>query len=455
MRGRLLIGAAALLGAMGLAGEANAENCSDYQVRARTTRDLATAQEALNNARSQPCSPLVIAAITSYVEQLSPKNSTDEATSPPPSVERITTPPLPRPPSRNGYAPLTIGETATGNLTERRVGSDNIAFELWSFDAAAGRPLLISMNAENGSSLDPYLALGRDVGGEFVPLLEDDDGGPGLNSQIRFTPTETGRYLIRARTYSPRTFGGYSLIVRPEPPRVIATPTRLNIGEAAVRALTSNSPVADDYSYSYDLWTFQASAGQRFQLSMVSYDIDSFLEVGRMQNGQFVPLANDDDGGRSLNSFLRFVAPDTGEFAIRARSFSGEQYGDYQLMAELLGPVVNPVGVSRESQALVRRGTFSTDEPVHFQDFEIQVRRGRTYNVRVISSEVDPVIDIGAGQVGGQLTEVDFYRSPGRPEREPNEVEFSAQQNGSYIVRVSTLAPTSGRFDLVVSESAR
>lgn len=117
------------------------------------------------------------------------------------------------------------GSTATayrmgiGDTFQGRVG--------WSGDqdwvrvhVTAGQSVIIDLESRGAGGLsDPYLSI-YDARGNLVEY--DDDGGSGLNSQIRVTATVTGTYYIAASAYSSHT-GDYSLSLRAWTPTVFTS----------------------------------------------------------------------------------------------------------------------------------------------------------------------------------------------------------------------------------------
>jgi hypothetical protein len=218
--------------------------------------------------------------------------------------------------------------------------------------------------------------------------------------------------------------------------------------------LTAETPV-DDNGIAYDLWTFQAQAGQRLQIAMSARNdsgLDTYLVLGRMSDGEFQQVdSNDDRGDGTFNSLLRFSPAESGEYMIQARSFGQGQYGDYELMVQSTPFVVGPrVQIARNANAWMRHGELTSDPGGDHVDFEFQAARGKRYSVRAISNDFAPVVDVGLmGRQGA--TEVDFYDGP-TSQRESNAVEFRAENRGRYILRVSASALANGNFELIVSE---
>jgi hypothetical protein len=260
--------------------------------------------------------------------------------------------------------------------------------------------------------------------------------------------------MIRARSYAPGQYGAYQLSIVPTSslPTARPTPRPLTIGNPMPGSLGPDSPVdAQGSGVSYDLWTFQAEAGQPVQVSMGSYSFDTFVAVGRMQNGRFEQIAeNDDRGDGTLNSLLRFTPAAAGEYTIVARSYAPEQWGDYELVAQTATITTAPIPFER-STTLVHQGQISGEGGPRYVDFEFEATRGRHYSVRAISTEFIPIVDIGT-QSGGQLSPVNFF-DPAATDREQNRAEFTAERRGRYVVRVSAPALSSGQFDLIVTEA--
>jgi len=79
----------------------------------------------------------------------------------------------------------------------------------------AGITYEFTLSGTGGSALsDPFLELMNSGG---TQVAENDDGGPGLNSLLRYTPTTTGTYYLNAHDFSAGT-GAYTLTAIESPP---------------------------------------------------------------------------------------------------------------------------------------------------------------------------------------------------------------------------------------------
>ena len=109
---------------------------------------------------------------------------------------------------------VAVGGTATGNIG-RSGDRDGFAVEL-----VAGRTYIIDLRGSetsDGTLNDPYLRGIKGPDGRLIAGLSDDDGGEGYNSQLNFTPTESGTHYIIAGAYS--GLGTYEVEVRDVSPQ--------------------------------------------------------------------------------------------------------------------------------------------------------------------------------------------------------------------------------------------
>ena len=100
---------------------------------------------------------------------------------------------------------IAPGGSVTSEL-ETTGDTDWIAITL-----TAGQSINIALNGSGANPVsDTYLRL-RDASGNLI--AENDDGGPGLNSALRFTATTDGTYYIEVDSYNNNKIGEYTLTV--------------------------------------------------------------------------------------------------------------------------------------------------------------------------------------------------------------------------------------------------
>ena len=109
---------------------------------------------------------------------------------------------------------VAVGGAATGNIG-RSGDRDGFAVEL-----VAGRTYIIDLRGSptgDGTLSDPYLRGIKGPDGSRIAGVSNDDGGEGYNSQLNFTPTESGTHYIIAGAYS--GLGAYEVEVRDVSPQ--------------------------------------------------------------------------------------------------------------------------------------------------------------------------------------------------------------------------------------------
>ena len=126
------------------------------------------------------------------------------------AVERPPAPPTPK--SRT----IAVGqeETATLDDSDARL-PDGSPYQHWTFTAAAGDRLVITMRSQ---ALDAFLMVGQLAAGQFKEIWRDDDGGGGKDARVVMVAPQAGQYVIRTNTFGPAQKGAYTLKVeRGEP----------------------------------------------------------------------------------------------------------------------------------------------------------------------------------------------------------------------------------------------
>lgn len=237
-------------------------------------------------------------------------------------------------PTPQNATPITLGQNVTGRLTEGgpRTGDDKL-YNIYSINLVQGQKVTISMNKldADGDNIDPFLELGTGTPANFTKITEDDDGGSGLNSRIRFEAPANGAYLIRAEGIDASNAGSYTLNVSTtQPPPPAPAPIAINIGETKTDSLKEGDAFYGDDELKYKLYSFEARAGETYVIEMNSSDFDSFVDAKALSAAD-TAYASDDDGGGELNSKLEFTVATTGRQIIRAHSLSSDGLGSFTL----------------------------------------------------------------------------------------------------------------------------
>jgi hypothetical protein len=158
------------------------------------------------------------------------------------------------------------------------------------------------------------------------------------------TPSADGTYAIRVNTLSAGETGAYTLTVTQGGTPTAAAPSASTGSDgtatAIVGSVQSGQPVSatlaasdaklSDGSYFRD-YTYQGRAGERLTIILRSSAFDTYLSFGRLDGGQFVSIATDDDGAGGSDSKVEATLPADGTYVIRANSLAPNTTGAFTL----------------------------------------------------------------------------------------------------------------------------
>jgi redox-sensitive bicupin YhaK (pirin superfamily) len=223
--------------------------------------------------------------------------------------------------------------------------------EAWTLMLAAGQTVTIDLRSDD---FDAYLYL---AGGGLSSPIQNDDGGDGLNSQIVYTSSEGGRYLVVASSYGMGS-GVYSLEAREgdfgyvddrewdegewdwnesevwfgrELPVDLGAEGRTIGLNATVEGRLTGADARFQTSEGNPLeaWTLTLQPGQTVTLDLQSDDFDAYLYL---TGGALSSPIEDDDGGDGLNSRIVYTSEMGGTYLVVVSSF-GVGSGPYRLVA--------------------------------------------------------------------------------------------------------------------------
>ena len=214
---------------------------------------------------------------------------------------------------------IRSGQTLQGELDLRDRHSDELGYyDEYHFDAFSVQRVLVDLESE---AFDPHLYLGRMEGNAFVPLTDNDDGN-GMNSRIRFTLPAPGRYVLRAATVAGGGRGPYTIAIREIAPAGPLVARPLAAGEDVSGTLDETDYV-DGEERAFEEWRHAGTAGDAVVVSARSFEFDTYLSVGRLEDGRYVELESNDDADGGTDSRVQVVVPATGELVIRVSAFGG------------------------------------------------------------------------------------------------------------------------------------
>ena len=105
-------------------------------------------------------------------------------------------------------------------------------------------------------------------------------------------------------------------------------PRPIAVGQTVTGDLGGTDPKLGDNSF-YDLWTFQARAGDGVTATLRSTDFDAFLVLGRMRGEDFEEMESDDDKGGGSDARVSTTLSEAGTYTLRVNSLYGEKTGAY------------------------------------------------------------------------------------------------------------------------------
>jgi len=344
---------------------------------------------------------------------------------------------------------LAVGSTVEGTIED---GDQTAPEDAWRYDdhafsARAGQRLEAVLRS---GEFDAYLELFA-PGETGVALASDDDGlGEGTDSRLRFTASEAGTYVLRARPLSGLDGGAYTLSLTERPPAPRAPrPSAIRLGQTVEGELSSRDPETDE-GLPYDAFSFRARQGERFAVALDSEAFDPVLRIGRTVGGAFVQLAENDDGPNTgLNSRLVFTAPGDGEYLIRVTPLGSTDAGAYSLTLEQGPPAAAAesiaVGDTVEGQLTESDGKGESGAPADAWRFDGQA--GQRIRIDMMSDDFDTYLEL-FDENRVSLDEDD----DGGPEGANSRITFTLPETGSYIIEARAFSDGTGDYSLSIAE---
>jgi hypothetical protein len=372
----------------------------------------------------------------------------------------------------SAQTPIRMGQTVTGRLTSesKKAPEDQSFYDLYTYTGRRGERVRFTLRSKD---FDAYLNVGRaDKSGGFESLDTDDDGGGGTNARVELTLPADGAYAIRANALNAGDTGAYTLQleqgVAPGPPvlRPIA------VGQTVQGDLGGRDPKLDDNSF-YDLYTFQARAGDGVTATLRSSDFDAFLVLGRMRGEEFEEIQSDDDKGGGTDARVSTTLSEPGTYTLRVNSLYGEKTGAYTLqlasgvVADTAGgedehgghgedgpaaprplhPRARPIRAGQTVSDSLRSSDPEDSDGTHYQDWLFTGRRGERIVATMRSQAFDSYLQLGRAQ-GSTFTYMDAQDDRGGGN--DSLMAFALPEDGQYVLRVNTISKATGPYSLTL-----
>ncbi|HRL23933.1 PPC domain-containing protein [Brevundimonas diminuta] len=345
-------------------------------------------------------------------------------------------------------ADARLGDDIRGRLEDgdaRTRGSDGYRYDDYRVNLRAGQRLEAQMTSDD---FDAYLEVYAE-GSLRQSLASDDDSAGDLNARLRFTAPEAGVYIVRARTFSGIETGDYQLSLKERAAPRMPRPGRIAVGRDETGSLGANS-AEDDDGKRYDAYAFRASAGERVKIDLESDDFDSFLRVGRIVNGAFVQMAENDDGGSSLNARLVFTAPQAGEYLIRVTSYNGSAEGDYRLSMEQgpPAPTAAPVTIGEETRGRLNSDSATSDSGAPADLYRFSGRAGQRVAITMKADGFDTYLELFDANHNSLATDDDSAGDLNA------RLTHTLAEDGDYLIEARAFSSGEGPYTLNIEEIA-
>ena len=340
--------------------------------------------------------------------------------------------------------PVTLGETVRGTIAadDQRL-ADGHLYDVYSFQGEAGTVVTVTLRSE---AFDSYLVLARASGVITEEVAADDDSGGGTDARIVHSLDAAGPLLVIVRGLSSEATGEYTLelgtLARRTP-----TLTAIRAGEIRVGELDAGDDFTDDMSF-YELFTFEARAGDRVGASMRSSQFDAYLEIGHWDGTALASIGSNDDGFQDGTSDARLALtlPDDGTYAIRATSLGPQQAGQFTIALETLPALETPSGAAiRAGETLVGELTAEDallDDGSSYDLYSYTGTAGESVTVTLRSSAFDAYLSVG--EAGGPSGFSEIGADDDSAGGTDSEVTVTVPAGGTLLIRANSLSP--GQF---------
>ncbi len=359
---------------------------------------------------------------------------------------------------------LRIGQPAQGRLAESDPAMfQRGRFKVYQFRAQAGVRYVATLQSPD---FDAYLTLARTTAGITDYMMSDDDGGSENDARLRFEVPAAGNYLLIAQSLAEDGTGAFTIAVDTTSTR-LPEPRDVRVGEAIRGELTDDdadfveTAGGDDgseLSGYYDLYRFDATAGQRLRIRM---EMDEFLPtvtVGTLVDGEFTALAQSEavaaDTSTATAGTVNFRVPEDGEYYVRAGAH-GEVTGRYRLTIQERAATPQPRATPiRRGQTVT--GALRADDP-QLEDgrshdaYSYTGRAGERIRISLTSEAFDAVLILGR-VVDGEFQELETNDDADDGPGTNSLITIELPEDGRYVIQATSFrAGTQGAYRLTVA----
>jgi hypothetical protein len=312
-----------------------------------------------------------------------------------------------------------------------------------------------------GDLSDPFLAGIYAETGLFIEATSNDDSGVDLNSQLIFSPRESGTHFVAAAAFGDDR-GSYKLsltdlgaIASDDFGDSIDNTGAVVIGEATNGELESAGDI--------DWFAVELESGRHYQISLEGAatdkgDLDDPFLTGLYDaTGALIDGTSDDDSGFGRNSYLDFSPGETGVFYIAASGYAGATGGYEVSVLDATEPVIeDDFGNEAATAGSVTVNGSSSGVIEGFGDrdwFAVELQAGITYrfNLNGTNSDGGTLTDPFLSGIY-QTTLLDATSDDDSGVGFDSQLLFTPDASGTYYIEASGKENSLGTYTLSVSE---
>ncbi|MEB3193571.1 MAG: pre-peptidase C-terminal domain-containing protein [Cyanobacteriota bacterium] len=332
-------------------------------------------------------------------------------------------------------ARITVGGSRTGVVNFH---GDRDWFRI---ALTAGRTYRFNLNGATLS--DPTLALLNPSGSR----LAFNDDFSGRNSQITFTASSTGTYVLDAGAFSNGT-GSYTLLATDTTPVRTTDDVAGNASTTARISVGGSRTGAVNFNADRDWFRISLSAGRTYMFTAVGSSLRDPNLFLRDANGNQRGFA--EDTGGSLNPVLLFAPETSGSFLLDVGAKNNVGAGGYTLYAtDLLAN--DDFSADLQTRGSVAIGGSRTGA-VNFNNdrdwFRITLTAGQTYRFNLNGNSLtDPTLTLRNAN-GDQIAFNDDFNG-----RNP-QITFTATASGTYVLDAGAYSSGTGTYTLLAASTS-
>ncbi len=312
----------------------------------------------------------------------------------------------------------------------------------YKIDLAEGQGIRVSLNAGDGSDAlsDPLVILHGPDGSQ---IMQDDDGGEGLNSWFEYQATTAGAYFIEARGFVDDAAGKYVLTITPG--EIGNSAEGAEIMQANTEGRTARLGTNDDV----DWFAIDLIEGRPYRFYVAGAEGDDALAdpLLTLYDSDGKQVAVDDDGGSGVNAYLNFVSVTGGAYYAAVSSFNGAGSGRYTVRVadtDVPGNVSTDETLDQAGDDRIGNIEIAGDR----DDYRVDLEAGVHYLIELNGNGDNPLRDPMLKVLNTDNGEVasDDDGGSGRNSR----LRFTPEASGSFVLQASGVGGSIGGYQISI-----